>query len=608
MQPQTFTIRRFNGLRNSVESSDAVRGAMRKAEGCLITPAGAVVSGPAWASLWSQTAVATAIASALSGANAALVHFVTVTRGSSVFLIAWDLAAGRSRGAWYVGPVESDPTAATGSVVVAAPSASNFRDKAAGLRWYGSRINGELWLGNGTNPNLVWRSGSLVVIGPSSPPADPDAPSRYRIPPCKQFVQTADGVIHASGNVSNPKRVWSTARPNALYSAIEGVQSLDLSYTHVDHATASAVTALQADANSVIVHTDSGQTFRLYAYERGADGYKMEQSPTRANSAALNPNCISDAIGGTAYYLGQDLQLYRDSADVGSAYNQRARRDASIATSHCAELWNADMATTGLDDAQILHDRQTAIVYVLVPAAVGGRGLWAYSEPGDESGIVTGPIRYPNANDLIAVSSGTKLYAVALTADGAMIYADLSAIREKDTWEVGASNASLGSAYEVKTSAPSPLTAGIPYVGLTASDSAPGIVHSVGGVTIGMTDPWAEWSTSGLPTPTRFFYNATVQIWEVSNEDFGSPALLKEFLQARLQFQRNVRAYVGVFAESEGRRYGRWRGLIYPREEKLSGFKLFGRRLTVRVIVITFNNQNFLTRDLSIDWQPAVMN
>jgi hypothetical protein len=123
-----------------------------------------------------------------------------------------------------------------------------------------------------------------------------------------------------------------------------------------------------------------------------------------------------------------------------------------------------------------------------------------------------------------------------------------------------------------------------------------------------MSDPWSQWSASGLPTPTRFFNNATVQIIDIANEDFGSPTVVKEFYQVRTTFQRNVRAYIGVFGESEGLRYGRWRGLVYPREEKLSGIKLTGRRLTLRVIIVYFNAQNFMLRDLSVDWSPAVPN
>jgi hypothetical protein len=607
MPTQTFTIRRFNGVRNSVESSDATRGAMRKAEGCLITPAGALVGGPAWASLWSITGLAATIATALSGADATKVHFVTLTRGGLTFLVAWDLAAGRSRGMFYVSGTETDPTAATGSVTVAAPSGSTFRAKTAGLRWYGSRINGEVWLGNGTDANLVWRGGTLVALGPASPPADVDNPSQYAIPACKQFVQTANGVIHATGNASAPMRVWSTETPTALSTAIEGVRSLDTSFTLVLHTKATAVTAIQADGNSVRAHLNSGDIIRLSNFEQDGGGYKMVQSPTKANSSALNPNCASDSLGNVAYYLGHDLELYRDTAAVGSAYNQRDRRDTALATASSADLWNADFATTGFDDAQLLHDRSTGIVYLLAPLAAGGRGLYAYVEPGEEVGIVTGPIRYPNATDLCTVQVSRKMLAVALTADGALLTADLSAIIEQDTWAIDPYDTALGSSYAVLTSAPMP-TPGIPYVGITASDTAPGIVQVLGGVSIGMANPWAQWSASGLPTPTRFFNNATVQILEFANEDFGGPTIVKEFYQARLTFQRNVRAYVGVFGESDGRRFGRWRGLVYPREEKLSGITLSGRRLTLRVIVIYFNAQNLMLRDLSVDWSPAVPN
>lgn len=606
MRPQTFTIRRFSGVRNSVESSDASRGAMRKAEGCLVTPAGALVGGPAWAPLWDLSGLAATIATALAGANASLVHFVTITRGGFVFLVAWDLAAGRSRGMFYVGATETDPSAASGSVAVAAPSGSTFRAKTAGLRWFGSRVNGELWLGNGTDANLVWRGGALVALGPASVPTDPDAKSRYPFPPCKQFVQTANGVIHGSGNVTHPLRVWSTEQPDSLANALEGVYSLDTSFTLIDRLRATAVTALQGDGNSLIAHTNAGSV-RLSNFEQDGGGYKMVQSPTKANASALNPNCVSDALGTVAYYLGHDMELYRDSAAVGSAYSQKDRRDALIATAASADLWNADFAATGFDDAQLLHDRSTGIVYLLAPLAAGGCGLYAYVEPADDAGMVTGPIRYPNATDLCVIQVNRKMLAVALTASGALLFADLSAIIEQDTWAVGAYSAPLGSDFEVKGSAPTP-TPGLAYVGLTGSDSAPGIVHVAGGVSIGMTDPWAQWLGSGLPTPTRFFNNATVQVLEIANEDFGSPTVLKEFYQVRLQFQRNVRAYVGVFAESEGKRYGRWRGLVYPREEKLAGIKLLGRRLTLRVVIVYFNAQNFMLRDLSIDWQPAVAN
>jgi hypothetical protein len=123
-----------------------------------------------------------------------------------------------------------------------------------------------------------------------------------------------------------------------------------------------------------------------------------------------------------------------------------------------------------------------------------------------------------------------------------------------------------------------------------------------------MATPWDEWSASGLPTPTLFFKNATVAVIDIANEDFGDPNSIKEVLNVRLQFLRNTRAYVGVFAESGGVRYGRWRGLIYPKEEKLSGLKLVGRRLNLRIILIYFNDQPLLLRDLSVDFEMSVPN
>lgn len=603
---QTFTIRRFTGIRNAVESTDAPRGSMRKAEGMLLTPRGAMVGGPAWALTWDLSGLATTINTALGVADATKVHFVTLTRGAAVFLVAWDRAASRARGLFYVGANESNPLDATGSVVVAAPSDSLFRNKAAGLRWYGSRINSELRLGNGTDANLVWRGGTLVALGPASPPADADDPSKYAMPPVKQWVQTADRVIHGAGNVTHPLRVWSTERATAIYPNLEGIYSTDTSFTLVNHTRATAINAIQAAGTSVHVHTDAG-VVRLSSFEEGGDGYKMTQSPTKANAGALNPNCVSDSAGTLSYYLGTDLELYRDEAARSGAYENKDRRDVALATASAADLWNQGMADTGHGDTQLLHDRGTGIVFILAPTLADQRGLWAYHEPGDDSAAVSGPIRYPDAVDIVLVTSGRKTLAFALTAGGAFLSADLSAILEQDTWQLPAYTSSIGADYLPLVSSPTP-TAGLGYIGITETVGAPGFVQVLEGVTIGMANPWAEWSASGVPTPTLFFKDATILIAEMTNEDFGSPDVIKEYLNVRLQFQRNTRAYVGVFAESEGLRYGRWRGGVYPKEEKLSGLKLVGRRLNLRVIIIAFNASPLLLRDLSVDWEPAVAN
>lgn len=603
---ETFTIRRFLGIRNAVESSDAPRGSMRKAEGVLLTPRGALMGGPAWSLTWSLSGLATTINTALGVADATKVHFVTLTRGTSVFLVAWDRAASRARGMFYVGPAGSNPLDAVGATTVAAPVGALFRNKAAGLRWFGSWINGEAWLGNGTDANLVWRGGTLVALGASIPYADVDHPAKAVFPPCKQFVQTSDRVIHGAGNVTNPLRVWSTEKPSALMPNLEGIYSADTSFTLVNHTRATVVTAIQTSGSAVIAHTDAGSV-RLASFEQGGDGYKMVQTPTKANAGAINPNCVADSEGTLAYYLGTDLELYRDEAARGGAYQNKERRDISIATAPAADLWNESMADSGLDDAQLLHDRGTGIVFMLAPTTAGGRGLWAYHEPADEAGAVSGPIRYPNAVDLVLVQTGRKTLVFAFTAGGAFLSADLSALLEPETWQLPSYSASLPADCATSATAPTP-TAGLGYVGITETEGAPAILQNVEGTSIAMANPWSQWSASGLPTPTLFFKDASVAVLEFTAEDFASPDVVKEFLSVRLQLLRNTCAYVGVFAESDGVRYGRWRGSVYPKEEKLSGLKLVGRRVNLRVIIVYFNSHPLLLRDLCVDWDASVPN
>jgi hypothetical protein len=265
------------------------------------------------------------------------------------------------------------------------------------------------------------------------------------------------------------------------------------------------------------------------------------------------------------------------------------------------------MATTGHEDTQLLHDRGGSIVFILAPLATGGRGLWAYHEPGDDMAAISGPIRYPNATDLVQFSVDRRTLAFAITEGGALLYTNLSDLTERDTWQMGAASDAIGANYLPAASAPTPV-AGIPYVGITETAGANAFLQNLEGTSLAMANPWAEWSGSGLPTPTQFFNNASVAIMEFTTEDFGAPDVIKEFLNVRLEFARNTRAYVGVFAESEGKRYGRWRGTVYPREEKLSGLKLLGRRLVLRVLIVYFNDQPLLLRAVSVDFNSAVAN
>lgn len=601
---QTFTTRRFLGIRNSVETSDQPRGAMRKAEGLLVTPSGALTGGPNWIQLWGMGDLRALILTALAGATSNKVHFVRVTRGASSWLIAWDIAADRDRGVFPLFGYASDPTGETGSITLTATNDAVWREKTASLRWFGSWINGQLWLGNGTDANLVYSGGALALLGPATEPADTDHPARFRFPPVKQWMMTADKVIYGAGNASSPLDVWATEKANALYPSLTGLLSLDTSFVRINHTRATTITAIASiSAGAISVHTDAG-TVIVSGFEVGSDAYKAQQAPTECPHGAINPNCSADTDGAVSYFIGRDRQLYRNSANRQSAYQKKERGESSIATSYAGDLWNADMAATPADDFAILHDRENHLVFLLTPLSLGRSGLYCYHEPSGEQSYITGPLRYPDFTSVCLLTCQGRTLIAGLTRAGAMLYADLTALVEADTWTLPAYTDPIGSDYAPLGSQPTP-DAGLPAVGVNPTAGAEAFRQLVGGIGMGMAGPFSQWTISA-PTVTQWFKNASVAIIEMANEDCGHPDVIKEFCQIRLQFQRNARAYVGVFAECDGRQYGRWRGTRYPREELLSGLKLSGRRLTVRIIIVYFNNSPFLLRGVSLDYNTAV--
>ena len=601
---QTFSIRRFVGIRNSVETSDQQRGALRKAEGLLLTPSGAVTGGPRW-SAWSGV-LGTYISSALTGTGAAAdkVHFVRYTKNGGEFLIAWDLAANRDRGIFYLGAYGTVPEfGSVGGGLIEAPTASEWRNKSAGLRWYGSWINGRLWLGNGTDLNLVW-NGALGVLGPASLPADIDVQSKYRFPPCKQWVMTADKVVYGAGNVTNPLRVWATERSTALAPALDGIYSADTSFVTVNHTRATRVTAISVAGPSLIAHTDAG-TVVISGFEQGSDGYKAQQSPTKATEGALNPNCTADADGTISYFLSRDRQLYRNSSSTSAGYQQRANTDAAIATSYAGNLWNADMSTNQADDFAIFQSRPQGLIFLLAPLAAGGSGFYCYNEPsGDQSSIV-GPIRYPDLTSCTLITGNGTTVLMGMTRDGVMIGTNLSALAETDSWDTYPPDTST---YRALDAQPAFYNGAFdPIFGVKSEVKAEAFFQSLPTYDIGMSGPFAPW-VDYAPACDQWFRGASVAIIEFANEDFGSPTVIKEFCQLRLQFAQNSLAYVGVFAESEGKRYGRWKGTAYPRQEQLFGLKLVGRRLTVRILIVYWNDLSFLLRGVDVDVLPTVAN
>lgn len=604
-----FPIRSFRPIEAREENTDQDRTVLRLCEGMLAVPNGALCSGPKWAHAWGQSQLGTDISAALTTASATTgkVHFVTVTCESGTLLVAWRYVGSTSPqnrcvGLWLVAGTEP-AFGTTPSVTIAATSGSVYRDKDVSATWYGSRVGNRLLFGNGVDANLQWKDGALSLLGPAATPGDIYDNSRVRIPPCTSFTMSGNKSVFAAGNVAQPKRVWITHPPTAAFPFNEGIYSIDTSFIDLTYSDASKITALSAFQNYVTAHTDA-KPVNLFDVDGSTDGWKCVQAPGAANSSAPCPTAVRDINGLASFYVGADGEIYKDEAIRVGPHDKRPAREQDIATNLGADDWNRDMKKPVVAGAvHTAYDRKTPLFWVWAEhATLAGRmGLWAYNE---RNRSVSGPFRSPDADasTLVPTSSGGVVAAI-VTATGELMFADLSAIGEIEEFLAEPVATALGSDYAEVGAAPTPL-AGLGWVGLTPDLAT--LAESQAGSRIEMVTPWDGFTSGGTYSFSKFWNNAYVARIETGYMDFGDARVRKNYLELSMTWQRHSRAYVGISAETEdGRRGGKWKGLVFDKETHVVPLNLHGRRIRVRIVAVLFHAAPALLREITIGWMPA---
>lgn len=406
---QTLPIRSFSGIETKTNSVDQPPGSLRRADGLNTVPAGALSFGPRWRTAWSKGQLGENIADALAGATADRVHFVTVALGGTTFLIAWNLTANRPRGIWHVEGTGDPDFTSLGAAVITAPTGDVYRDHADGLDWYGSWVQDELWLGNGTDTNLVWASGALAVLGPTSRPVNPQDPSQAAFPPCLSFIVGSQGQVYGAGNAEQPLRVWAGQIPNKTFPLVRGLKTTDYSWVQL-RPNATRITGLGSVGVDLVAHFDIGAPFILAGYDGGQGGWKLVELPTTGAAGAINPNCARDTKLATSY-LGTDLELYRLETYKGSIvdrqFNGSKWRKADILTDPAAGVWNeaALKPISGSDYALIFDEKN------------GRTWLWATMAALTQFGGTLEQV----ADDF------DSLFGMAFSPDGVLYVADYNA-------------------------------------------------------------------------------------------------------------------------------------------------------------------------------------
>lgn len=618
-----FPIKDFShGIECKFGGTNQDRGTLRKAEGINVAPVRNLSSAPTWGVAWGYADLVTAMTTALSGATANKVDFVTIQDGNgNVFLVAWDLSTNSPRGMWCVGAGTAAPNFASASgVSITATNDAIHRDYTAALNWYGSWIGGRLFLGNGTDNNLVWAAGALAVLGPASLPAT-TTPFKFRIPPCTCFAQWGTGVVFAAGNVDHPLRVFASDPPNAQYPTPDGLLTNDRSFCDLNRVSAIAtrVTALSPVGSGFIAHLGLGGAVWVGSWNRTSDGNLLGQIPLKNCAGALNQACVANTANGTNYF-GADLEIYTAIEKRAPATNTTEPRDSQIETWKSSGQWNREMTRgPGLSYQPFILDDVTnnrlwissQVILKTQPAT------YVYDRTSHSS---TGPHRYPSlicATPLLnqnlpgvvqAQATGGAWVVVGISAGGSLMYADLGLTGEL---ALDAPGTAIGGAYVIYPLQQTP-TKGLACVGVydggDGSMSKFVIVDSAGKVST-MADAWSLWVDAGSSVPagvTNWFNDAQLAIVEFSPEDFGSPIFAKNYCEVRLNWRAMQRVYAGVAIQSGNQRDWRWLGVAFPDELQNAVVTASGTRCVVRLLFVTFNGAPCTLPDIGIGMLEGV--
>jgi hypothetical protein len=488
----------------------------------------------------------------------------------------------------------------TASVVITASTAAPWRNYTAGLPWYGSQIQGELWLGNGTDQNLAWQIANvLAVLGPASTPADPYDPSQVQYPPCTSWVQSVDGSYYGAGNVTHPLRIWAGEPPSISFPLNEGLKTSAYSWKDLQvPAQSTAITALGMVGGRIVAHMNLGPPLILTRANTSEGGWKFDQVPLEANASAINPSCARDTKL-APFYLGSDLEIY--SPKQSRAYDRIEWRDTDIVTDKSSGAWNCQVTkpATG-NDYFIIYDQKNGRLWIWMQMLITGRNILSCYD--QRAHAINGPWHYP---DFLAVCQMTDdqsgCLVAGITRDGALLWADLGNVGRMP--DENYSNP-VGGNYNIFTAVPT-ISPGLPYVAVAANGQQ--FSEVLNGVTISLLSPYADWSTAKI-VPAMYFMNAKISIVELSEAAFGMPNVAKEFINLRSLWKTNSRVYAAYFSKVNGYVYGMFRGLQYPNDSWENRIGGKGPTAKIRMIFITFNDQPARLMAIEPEFMPTVKN
>jgi hypothetical protein len=434
---RTLPIRDLRGVNRNIDSTDKSNAFFSSIENLVPWPEGSL-SSLVWtgstgdSSSIVQIACKADIDTALSGESASHAHLVRIdlTANSRYDLLCvWSKQEAKPLMLMPIYKEWEDVSGSTegnfrcpGALAGGNPESVTllYSDLSPTLPCYGSRIADFIVIGNGTDANVKYSisAGTAAEWAVSSP--DFKDPAKVSFPPCKHFVMGANREIYGAGNVTNPLNVYASQKPGVSVPLVEGIQSLDTSFTKIVLPGATKINGLSLWNNYISAHTDGG-VVNLFGHNSASDssGYKTDQRPSNADAGATSPESIESALGQGAYYFGEDNQLYYDQAIRGGPFNTYgdARTDTPLAQfgyclQHMAPYADGDYRS-------VIYDSERGLVYIVAKLDKTGWGnaIWCYNE---RSKAVTGPLTGVVPERVTAVKLGPARVTtlLAMTGDG----------------------------------------------------------------------------------------------------------------------------------------------------------------------------------------------
>ena len=407
-------------------------------------------------------------------------------------------------------------------------------------------------------------------------------------PNCSIFILGLRKCIYAAGNPENPLTIYVSEPLSAEDPFKDGIYSSEMSKVDILGTNATKITALSTYQNYVVVHTDAGVVL-LFSTEtnQSSTGFRVEQVSAAANSGAINQYCCAGSAIIQPYYLGVDGEVYKDSSARRGPENKPAYSDIEQVTAKAKGLWNkaVDGSYKGSFSA---YETFSGLYNFYMPSSekseMAGGAFQGYYYS-DQLQSIVGPVLYPRFTAVTSVNDTSLLLGVS---GNKLLSCDTEQMKEARSLD-GPTNEMWSSVDGTDPGSDSTVEVDIEEG-----------VFNYGGRTY--KAPMADSSVGDSVLQNATYYpDAYLSVVESAYEDMQGAHMTNQIHEVLSTFQSKSYGHVWVYAENEeGKVKGGYKGSLFNRVQVKSFLNLRGRRIRLRIYIISHIEYPWVLTDQSI--------